>query len=74
MEYTSEVKKLIMTKFKTPEDFYKERDRQIEKAQKEVKEYNMQIKKLEEKKGEVEKTLSQLLLLNALCSNCLITF
>ena len=60
MNYTKVVEKLIKTDFKTNEDFYKERDKQVSKAQKKIEEYNEKIKKLEEQKYEFEKTLNQL--------------
>ena len=60
MKYTKVVEKLIKTNFKTNEDFYKERDKQVSIAQKKIEEYNEKIKKLEEQKYEFEKTLNQL--------------
>ena len=60
MNYTKVVEKLIKTDFKTNEDFYKERDKQVSIAQKKIEEYNEKIKKLEEQKYEYEKTLNQL--------------
>lgn len=60
MNYTKVVEKLIKTDFKTNEDFYKERDKQVSIAQKKIDEYNEKIKKLEEQKYEFEKTLNQL--------------
>lgn len=60
MNYTKVVEKLIKTDFKTNEDFYKERDKQVSIAQKKIEEYNEKIKKLEEQKYEFEKTLNQL--------------
>lgn len=60
MNYTKVVEKLIKTNFKTNEDFYKERDKQVSIAQKKIEEYNEKIKKLEEQKYEFEKTLNQL--------------
>ena len=60
MNYTKVIEKLIKTNFKTNEDFYKERDKQVSIAQKKIEEYNEKIKKLEEQKYEFEKTLNQL--------------
>lgn len=60
MNYTKVIEKLIKTNFKTNEDFYKERDKQVSIAQKKIDEYNEKIKKLEEQKYEFEKTLNQL--------------
>ena len=60
MNYTKVVEKLIKTNFKTNEDFYKERDKQVNIAQKKIEEYNEKIKKLEEQKYEIERTLNQL--------------
>ena len=60
MEYTKAVKKLMITNFESDKDFYKERDKQMEIAQKKLDGLNEKIKKLEEEKEEHERTLTQL--------------
>lgn len=60
MEYTETVKKLITKNFKDSEAFYKERDKQMEIAQKKLNELNEKIRKIEEEKEEYERTLNQL--------------
>ena len=60
MEYTKIVKKLVTTDFKSNEEFYKERDKQMEIAQKKLDELNEKIRKIEEEKEEYERTLNQL--------------
>ncbi len=60
MEYTDVVKKIITTDFKTEEDFYKERDKQIEKTQKEIDVLEEKIKALEMQKKMMETTMIQL--------------
>lgn len=60
MEYTKIVKKLVTTDFKSNEEFYKERDKQMEMAQKKLDELNEKIRKIEEEKEEYERTLNQL--------------
>lgn len=60
MEYTKIVKKLVTTNFKSNEEFYKERDKQMEIAQKNIDELNEKIRKIEEEKEEYERTLNQL--------------
>ncbi len=60
MEYTDVVKKIITTDFKTEEDFYKERDKQIEKTQTKIDVLEEKIKALEMQKKELEKIMIQL--------------
>lgn len=60
MEYTKIVKKLVTTNFKSNEEFYKERDKQMEIAQKKLNDLNEKIRKIEEEKEEYERTLTQL--------------
>lgn len=60
MEYTKVVKKLVTTNFKSNEEFYKERDKQMEIAQKKLNDLNEKIRKIEEEKEEYERTLTQL--------------
>lgn len=60
MEYTEIVKKLITTEFSNSNEFYKERDKQLEKVQKQIEKYNEKIRRLEEEKQEIEKTKLQL--------------
>ena len=60
MEYTKVVNKLVTTDFKSNEEFYKERDKQMEIAQKKLNELNEKIRKIEEEKEEYERILNQL--------------
>ena len=60
MEYTKVVNKLVTTNFKSNEEFYKERDKQMEIAQKKLNELNEKIRKIEEEKEEYERILNQL--------------
>lgn len=60
MEYTKIVKKLVTTNFKSNEEFYKERDKQMEITQKKLNDLNEKIRKIEEEKEEYERTLTQL--------------
>lgn len=60
MEYTKVVNKLVTTNFKSSEEFYKERDKQMEIAQKKLNDLNEKIRKIEEEKEEYERTLNQL--------------
>lgn len=60
MEYTKVVNKLVTTNFKSSEEFYKERDKQMEIAQKKLNELNEKIRKIEEEKEEYERILTQL--------------
>lgn len=60
MEYTKVVNKLVTTNFKSSEEFYKERDKQMEIAQKKLNDLNEKIRKIEEEKEEYERILTQL--------------
>lgn len=62
MEYTKVVEKLITTNFKSKEEFYQERDKQLDKVESKMQTLEEKIKKLQEQKEELERIKEQLII------------